>query len=131
MPEGNKKWAFEAPSSVRPPISGADPRSRGAIGPGSLQQFVPFRNEGAGNAGCPVHPQPRVQQKAHELVTTGPPESPGIPCAMVLTVSFVLSPAIGLSCHRHPRELGSRELDAGVEASGPHDFTVRFLRCSP
>jgi hypothetical protein len=44
---------------------------------------------------------------------------------MVLTVSFVLSPAIGLSCHRRPRELGSRELDAGVEASGPHDFAVR------
>ena len=45
---------------------------------------------------------------------------------MVLTVSFVLSPAIGLSCHRHPREPGSRKLDAGVEASGPHDFSVRF-----
>jgi hypothetical protein len=28
------------------------------------------------------------------------------------------------------RALGSRELDAGVEASGPHDFAVRFLRCS-
>jgi hypothetical protein len=37
----------------------------------------------------------------------------------------VLSPAIGLSCHRHPRKPGFRELDAGVEASGPHDFTVR------
>jgi hypothetical protein len=43
---------------------------------------------------------------------------------MVLTVSFVLSPAIGLSCHRHPARLLTR-LDAGVEASGPHDFTVR------
>ena len=42
---------------------------------------------------------------------------------MVLTASFVLSPAIGLSCHRHPRF--GRELDAGVEASGPHDFAVR------
>src|SRR5882724_3821800 len=29
------------------------------------------------------------------------PESPGIPRAMVLTVSFVLSPATGLFCHRH------------------------------
>jgi hypothetical protein len=45
---------------------------------------------------------------------------------MVLTVSFVLSPVIGLSCHRHPRKLSSRELDASVEASGPHDFAVRF-----
>jgi hypothetical protein len=36
---------------------------------------------------------------------------------------------IGLCCHRRPQEtckkLVSRELDAGVEASGPHDFAVR------
>jgi hypothetical protein len=44
---------------------------------------------------------------------------------MVLTVSFVLSSAIGLFCHRRPRSL-LRELDASVEASGPHDFAVRF-----
>jgi hypothetical protein len=52
---------------------------------------------------------------------------------MVLTVSFELSPVIGLSCHRrqriwHVRPVGLaclRWLDAGVEASGPHDFTVR------
>jgi hypothetical protein len=30
--------------------------------------------------------------------------SPGIPRAMVLTVSFVLSPVIGLVCHRHRRD---------------------------
>jgi hypothetical protein len=41
-------------------------------------------------------------KKAHELVTTGSPKHYGIPCAMVLTVSFVLSLVIGLSCH-HPR----------------------------
>jgi hypothetical protein len=44
---------------------------------------------------------------------------------MVLTVSFVLSPVIGLVCHRHLARLLTR-LDAGVEASGPHDFAVRF-----
>src|SRR5258705_3757072 len=53
---------------------------------------------------------------------------------MVLTVSFVLSPAIGLFCHRRPRiksclsPVGPtrlRELDASVGASGPHDFAVR------
>jgi hypothetical protein len=43
---------------------------------------------------------------------------------MVLTASFVLSPAIGLVCHRRLARLLAR-LDAGVEASGPHDFTVR------
>jgi hypothetical protein len=46
---------------------------------------------------------------------------------MVLTVSFVLSPVIGLFCHRHPCSL-LHELDAGVEASGPHDFAVRKLK---
>jgi hypothetical protein len=31
------------------------------------------------------------------------PDSPGIPCAMVLTAYFVLSPATNSSCHRHWR----------------------------
>jgi hypothetical protein len=41
------------------------------------------------------------------------------------TTYFVLSPVIGLYCHRrsasHPAKL-----DTSVEASGPHDFAVRF-----
>jgi hypothetical protein len=44
---------------------------------------------------------------------------------MVLTAYFVLSPVIGLSCHRRLADTSAR-LDAGVEASGPHDFAVRF-----
>src|ERR1700681_654143 len=54
---------------------------------------------------------------------------------MVLTVSFALSPVIGLFCHRRltdvrciPTRLGgctSARLDASVGASGPHDFAVR------
>ena len=43
---------------------------------------------------------------------------------MVLTVSFVLSPVIGLFCHRHLASY-PRDLNASVEASGPHDFAVR------
>ena len=56
--------------------------------------------------------------------------NPGIPRAMVLTVSFELSSATGLSCHRRPRDCGSnrRRLDASVGASGPHDFAVRLKR---
>jgi hypothetical protein len=42
---------------------------------------------------------------------------------MVLTVSFALFPVIGLSCHRRLAEISAR-LDAGVEASEPHDFAV-------
>ena len=48
---------------------------------------------------------------------------------MVLTVSFALSPVIGLVCHRHLADT-SAKLDAGVEASGPHDFAVRLQRRS-
>jgi hypothetical protein len=44
---------------------------------------------------------------------------------MVLTVSFVLSPVIGLFCHRR-RWSCLHRLDASVEASGPHDFAVRI-----
>jgi hypothetical protein len=39
-------------------------------------------------------------KRAHEHSHHGHAGSPGIPRAMVLTVSFVLSPVIGLVCHR-------------------------------
>jgi hypothetical protein len=58
------------------------------------------------------------------------PESPGIPGAMVLTVSFVLSPATGLSCHRRLRTC-IRKLDTSVGVSGPHDFSVRLSALRP
>jgi hypothetical protein len=68
----------------------------------------------------------RAKNKKHtSVVTTVTPDSPGIPRAMVLTVSSALSPVIGLCCHCHRRDT-SRQLDASVEASGPHDFAVRF-----
>ena len=58
--------------------------------------------EGVGNAGCPLHPRPRVHLVLVERtrVTTSTRNHPASPHAMVLTVSFVLSPAIGLFCHR-------------------------------
>jgi hypothetical protein len=65
-------------------------------------------------------------KKTHELVTTGSPEVLSIPCAMVLTVSFVLSSVTGLFCHRRLRRLPPRKLDTSVGASGPHDFAVRI-----
>jgi hypothetical protein len=68
-------------------------------------------------------------KKHTSVVTTVTPVSPGIPRAMVLTGSFVLSPVIGLSCHRRLADT-SAKLDAGVEASGPHDFAVRIKRRS-
>ena len=60
-------------------------------------------------------------QKAHELVTTVTPETPGIPRAMVLTVSFALSSVTGLCCHR--RLHGSLRENL-TPASGRQDHTT-------
>src|SRR5229473_7483765 len=93
--------------------------------------------EGVGNAGCPLHPRPRVHFVVVERtrVTTSTPESPGIPARNGFTAYVVLSPVIGLFCHRRQRisglsapgwaDLPSAKLDASVGASGPHDFAVR------
>src|SRR2546423_8918176 len=68
-------------------------------------------------------------KKHTSIVTTVTPETPGIPRAMVLTVSFVLFPVTGLVCHRRQRKY-FRRLDASVGASEPHDFAVRLTCCS-
>ena len=52
--------------------------------------------------------------------------TPGIPRAMVLTVSFALSRVTGLCCHPRRRNL-FHQLDASGGASGPHDFAVRKI----
>src|SRR5438270_13888267 len=68
-------------------------------------------------------------KKHTSIVTTVTPGSPGIPRAMVLTVSFVLFPVTGLVCHRRQRKY-FRQLDASGGASEPHDFAVRLTCCS-
>src|SRR5258706_15153357 len=66
--------------------------SRGAMRPSRAKIFRPM--EGVGNAGCPLHPQPRVRSvESTRVFTTGPPDHPAFPHAMVLTAYFVLSPA--------------------------------------
>jgi hypothetical protein len=49
--------------------------------PESLMKLSPQKKEGVGNAGCPLHPRPRVHFVLVERtrVTTSTPESPGIP----------------------------------------------------
>jgi hypothetical protein len=42
-------------------------------------------------------------KKHTSIVTTVTPVTPGIPRTMVLTVFFVISPVIGLGCHRRLR----------------------------
>jgi hypothetical protein len=38
-----------------------------------------MKSEGVGNAGRSVHPQPVCVGSKHTVVTTSPPETPGIP----------------------------------------------------
>src|SRR6202790_1146038 len=110
--------------------------SRGATRPSCAYLFRPFRGRGE----CRVPSAPAascakwVVQDAHEYSQRSHRKSPGIPARNGFTAYFVLSPAIGLSCHRRLADIGtsarsgsrtSARLDAGVEASGPHDFAVR------
>jgi len=100
-------------------------RSRGLMRPSFARNSFALRSEGAGNAGRTVHPiaaRARIVKESTR-VRQVTPKSPGIPRAMVLRL---------IACS--PRRSGflatvarasKRELDASVEASGPHDFAVR------
>ena len=55
--------------------------------PGLCRNRSPQETEGAGNAGCPMHPQPVCIGSKHTVVTTGSPVSAGIPCTMVLRLT--------------------------------------------
>jgi hypothetical protein len=95
--------------------------------PELLKNLPPSKTEGAGKAGCALHPRSRVpfaQKNAHTSIQVQRRTS-GLPCAMVLR--SVLSPVTGLSCHRHFADT-STKLDASIGASGPHDFAVRIGR---
>jgi hypothetical protein len=90
-----------------------------------LREPFALKSEGAGNAGRLMRPQPRVQlKKAHERSHHGHTGITRHSPRNGFTAYFVLSPAIGLVCHRRLARLLAR-LDAGVEASEPHDFAVR------
>src|SRR6266478_7542529 len=60
----------------------------------------------------------KAHERSHRRYT---PASPGIPYAMVLTVSFALSPVTGLVCHRRRRKLPFANL---TPASGHQDHTT-------
>ena len=99
-----------------------------AISPRLSREFClivpPSENRGRRECRALDAPAASRVEKNTRVSHHGHAGSPGIPHAMVLTVSFVLSPVIGLVCHRRQRN-GFHQLDAGVEASGPHDFSVR------
>src|SRR5437588_2239182 len=69
-------------------------------------------------------------KKAHEVVTTGSPEQPGIPRAMVLTVSFVLFPVTGLICHRRLQEIPASLMPASGHQNHTTSPSARHARSS-
>ncbi len=86
------------------------------------------KSEGAGNAGCWLHPRPprgTVAQK-RALTKQVQPRHPGIPCAVVLRLirallgepDFVVTVISAMRMHH-------RQLGASHGAPGPHDFVVR------
>src|SRR5439155_4406246 len=85
------------------------------------------KKEGAGNAGCALHPRSRVQC-AQEVRTRAYRAAEAIRHSLRngFTAYFELSPVIGFLATVAPEKLASQELDASAEASGPHDFAVRF-----
>jgi len=78
------------------------------------------RAQGKPGARC-THSLACKMKKHTSVVTTGSPEKPGLPCAMVLTVSFALSLVTGLICHHRQRKISSANL---TPASGRQDHTT-------
>src|SRR5258707_9379127 len=97
--------------------------------------FISRPIEGVGNAGCPLHPQPRVRSvESTRVFTTGPPESPGIPARNGFNGLLralpgdraLLPPSLAdTACQNPVGPTCLHKLDASVGASGPHDFAVR------
>ncbi len=90
---------------------------------GLILDVSPSSTEGAGNAGCALHPWPPVQKKSTGVSNQGYTASTGIPCTMVLRLIRDLpgdraflppSPAVRF-----------RKFSASVGAPGPRDFAVR------
>src|SRR5229473_2339237 len=90
----------------------------------ALRRLPPSeKQEGAGKAGCALHPRSRVQTCTKKR-TRAYRFSGGIPAfpAQWVTAYFALSPVTGLSCHRRPREV---LLPANLTpASGRQDHTA-------
>ncbi len=95
--------------------------------------FCPSDNRGRRESRVPDAPAASRAKlsEAHERSHRGFAGTPGLPCAMVLTVSFVLSPVIGLVCHRRLR-IGGKFGPVGpalasanlTPASGRQDHTT-------
>ena len=107
----------------------------------ALLKFLSLRREGAGNAGCLLHPRSRVQDRdrdAHEH--TGTAGALRHSLRNGLTAYAALSLETNSSCLHHCRldgsidPVGSKSPPAAwhqPRVSGPHGFAVRFSTVRP
>ena len=103
------------------------PRSRGMICPSFANSFAPLRTEGAGNAGCALHPRSRVPKNAHMAHTSiqGSGNTPTSPAQWLYGLLRALPGERAFLPPSLARNL-LRKLDASIAAPGPHDFAVRL-----
>ena len=103
---------------------------------GLPKRFAPQESEGAGNAGCALHPRSRVQNCAKKRTRAyrfsgGHPTFPaqwlyGLLRDLPGVSGFLASVAFEYGTSAPGRaDLPPKDLTPTTEASGPHDFTVR------
>jgi hypothetical protein len=99
---------------------------------GFANSFAPLRKEGAGNAGCTLHPRSRVQMRIKNTHTSiqGSGGSPTSPAQWLYGLLRALPGERALLPPSSLR-IASQELSASVAAPGPHDFAVRDQRFRP
>ena len=96
----------------------------------AVQKQWPKKTEGAGKAGCPLHPQPVCIGSKHTVVTTGTPGHPAFPAQWFYGLyralpgdEFVLVTVIGglKVCRTRSGSKNLRQLDT---SNGCQDHTV-------
>ena len=127
-PGGGRRqlWVWRARLAMTPPdmpVTLAAQRARG------FDESPP--QGGRGECRVPSAPAASVcevvVQHAHEYSQRSHRKSPGIPARNGFNGFLRDLPGDRLSCHRRLQRLDCK-LDASVEASGPHDFSVRIRR---
>src|SRR5882724_4275090 len=103
---------------------------------GLILDVPPSSIEGAGNAGCALHPWPPVQKKAQASATKGTPHQPAFPAQWCYGL-YAISPGTGLSCPRHSWFVStnlapaSGRQDHAISPSAIASFVAQKLRLTP
>src|SRR5581483_4011139 len=93
----------------------------------ALQNGIPPKAEGAGNAGCTPHPLPCVQnKKTHAGQHRYAEITPALPAQWLYGLLRALPGVPGLLAPSSRRLLPMR-LDPSIGGSGPHGLTVRIV----